>query len=389
MSLRHLITSAILAAFPVSLMAQADGVFDDHVTPERYRVEDSSWCGLGVNVDANFFFKNNEYFAPYIEGYTLIGYQLRPTVGWRIHPKIVLTGGLQAMMYGGLDNAHYVRPHFAALWKANDWLSVQMGSLPGVASHPAHEAMQDPEGQITEKPELGLQLWISRPKLKGSVWLNWRQFIFIGDTIPERFSAGASMLFAPTPAKSGASFEMPFVLIFNHIGGQISDYPQKMQSLANVSVAPSLVVRSSSWSFVQRLALTVHALGFHTMAGSEVRPFADGYALSPELSLKASYLQAALAFYHAHNYYAPHGNPLLSSLSNYDDDCYSENRNMLTFSASFVKAISRVARFSVDAKGYLDTDDSRLDYSYGMTMVLTPGLARRHAPIRHEYAPSL
>lgn len=389
MSLRHFVASALMAVLPVSVMAQAEGVFDDHVAPERYWVEDSSWCGLGVNVDANFFFKNNEYFAPYIEGYTLIGYQLRPTVGWRLHPRIVLTGGLQAMMYGGLDNAHYVRPHFAVLWKANDWLSVQMGSLPGVASHPAHEAMQDPEGQITEKPELGIQLWVRRPKLNGSVWLNWRQFIFIGDTIPERFSAGASMLFAPTPQKTGASFEMPFALIFNHVGGQISDYPQRMQSLANVSVSPSLILRSDSWSFIQRLALSVHALGFHTMAGSDVRPFADGYALSPELSLTASYLQAALAFYHAHNYYAPHGNPLLSSLSNYDDDCYAKNRDMLTFSASFVKAIGKVARFSVDAKGYLDTDDSRLDYSYGMTMVLTPGLARRHAPIRHEYAPSL
>lgn len=380
--MRVSLSLAALILAPTLSLAQANALYDDFVSPERYTVADRD---LGLHIDANFFFKNNEYFSPYAEGYTLIGYQLRPTVSWRIHSTLTLTGGLQAMMYGGLERAHYVRPHFAALWQATDWLSIQMGSLPGATSHPAHEAMQDPEQQLTDQPELGLQLYITSPKLHGSLWLNWRQFIFMGDTIPERFTAGASMLLSPTPDKDGLSFQLPFALIFNHIGGQISNYPDKMQSLANLSLSPTLSLTPSSSHFVHSLSLSLHLLYLHTMAGSEVRPFANGRAISPHLSLTARHLQASLAYFHSTDFYAPHGNPLFSSLSNYDPAVYSPHRNLLTLNASFVNAIGRIARFSLDAKAYIDTNDARLDYSYGLNLVLTPGLSRRHAPIPPSY----
>lgn len=368
---RRAALAAALVLTPCATFAQVDGLFDDMASKELYEALRES-SPLAANLDAAFFFKNNEYFSPHAEGYTLIGYQLRPTLTYSPLEQLHLTGGLQALVYGGLEKAHYVRPHFAALWQATDWLGIQMGSLPGAASHPTHEAVQDPETQLTDDPELGLQIWLRRPRLNGSAWLNWRQFIFLGDTIPERFTAGFSMSFTPSPGKIGASFKMPFALIFNHIGGQISNYPQKMQSIANVAISPTLALRTEA--FVQEIDFSLHVLAFHAMAGSEVRPFADGMALCPEVSLTAKYLRANVEWYHAQNFYAPQGNPLLSSLSNYDETYYDKKRNLLILGASFVKGIGTIGRFAVDAKGYLDTDASRFDYSYGITMVLTPGI---------------
>lgn len=371
---RAFLLPLLLALASPRAAAQSDWLFERAVSPGRYEVADDAPHGLGASVDAAFFFKNNEYFAPQVEGYTLVGYALRPTVEWRLASGLTLTAGLQALRYGGTSRARYVRPHFAAMWRATPWLSLQMGSLPGAASHPFHEAVQDPEEQLTDHPETGIQVWLSRPALRGSLWLNWRQFIFRGDTIPERFTAGASMLFAPRGGGQ-ASFEMPFGLIFNHIGGQISDYPDTMQSTANLAVSPSLVLAGGD-GFVRGVTFSLHLLAFHAMAGGEVRPFSDGYALSPEVRLSAKFLRAQLAWFHARDFYAPQGNPLFSSVSNYDAAYYGRRRDLVVFGASFVKPLGSVGRFALDFKGYLDAPDGRFDYSYGLTMVMTPGWGR-------------
>ena len=365
-------TAIAFALTTCSAIAQNGSVFADMTAKERYE-------GWKAAIDAAFFFKNNEYFSPHAEGYTLIGYQLRPTLSIVLgdEDQLSLTGGLQALVYGGLDKTHYVRAHFAALWQATPWLALQMGSLPGQASHPTHEAIQDPANQLTDKPELGLQLWLRTAAVNGAAWLNWRQFIFQRDTIPERFTAGLTLTLSPA-SETKVAFKMPFALIFNHIGGQISDYPQKMQSIANAAVAPTLALSGENWSFVKEIDFTLHALAFHAMTGTEVRPFADGGALCPEVALHARHLDANIQWYRARDFFAPHGNPLLSSLSNYDDTLYEKKRDVLILGASFVKNITleykTFGRFALDAKGYLDTRTSQFDYSYGVTLVLTPAI---------------
>ena len=327
-------------------------------------------CWLRFNFSSDFFFVNDEYFAPEVEGYTLVGYQIRPTVTFRRH-EFALIGGLQALQYGGMDKMHYVRPFFAAAWDARPWLAIRMGCLEGPASHQLHDAVQDPELQLTEKPELGLQLSVRRPHLDAELWVNWRQFIFIGDTIPERFTAGIKADFHPGKGERRLAFELPASLVFEHIGGQISNYPDTMQSLANLTLSPSLVLRGSSAdSFLRRLSLSANIFGFHTMAGSDVRPFADGWALQPKVNLSAKHLLASVGFFHGHNFYAHRGNPLFWSISNYDASFYEANRNLLTFDAAFVANIGKWANFKLDFRGYHDTSASHFDYAYGMRIAV-------------------
>ena len=376
---RHILTITIAALFSAGAAAQADGVFNDAVGSRRFTVgQNTGLLAPNASADAVFFFKNNEYFADEVEGYTLIGYQLRPTLTWGT-PRLTITGGLQALQYGGSDKTAYVRPFFCGRWQANDWLSVHMGSLPGPASHQLHEAVQDTEAQLTEKPEVGVQLGIERPHLDGVVWLNWRQFISRGDTIPERFTVGIKLDFHPgQEGGAGASFRMPASLVFEHIGGQVSDFEEPMQSLANVTLSPTLVLRPDSGRFVHDVSISLNIFGFHTMAGEDVRPFTDGWAVSPEVSLRAKHLHANLAWFHGHDFFAMRGNPLYWSISDYKSDFYESNRDMLTFGASYVNKIADWARFAVDFRGYLDIPTARLDYYYGATMVLTPAINRRH-----------
>lgn len=367
-------TAITLAAVTLAATAQGQtlSIFEPMVDDSRFQARADSMPPYvpAANLDAVFFFKNNEYFAPQAEGYTLPGYLLRPTLTWG-GPRLSLTGGLQALQYGGMSHARYVRLFASARWKATPWLAIQAGCLPGPASHMTHEAVTDPELQLTEKPELGLQLSVRRPRLKAEAWVNWRKFIFMGDSVPERFSAGVIATFTSNTASS-AAFTLHASLLFEHIGGQISDYDEPMQSLANATLSPTLLLRGDSSRFLRSLAITAHILAFHTMAGSDVRPFTDGWAISPEARLTAKHLEASVAYFHAHDYFAMRGNPLFWSISNYDHDLYQPDRDLLCLSASFVAQMAPWGRFSLDLRAYHDIPDARLDYSYGLTMVLTP-----------------
>lgn len=370
------LTLALTLTLATSAAAQPVSIFQDMVADTRFQSQAFKHRPFipAANLDAVFFFKNNEYFAPEVEGYTLPGYLLRPTLTWG-GDRLAFTGGLQALQYGGLDKMHYVRPFFAARWQATDFLAVHMGCLPGPLSHFIHEAVTDPELQLTEKPELGLQVAVRRPHLSVDAWVNWREFIFIGDTIPERFTAGIVADIRPS-SHGSAAFNLPASLIFEHIGGQISDYEQPMQSLANLTLSPTLSLMPDTGRFVKSVSLSAHLFAFHTMAGSKVRPFADGWALSPEVRLVAKHLEASASYFHGHDFFAMRGNPIFWSISNYDSAFYSANRDMVCLSASFVAQMASWGRFSLDVRAYDDVRDGRLDYSYGVTMVLTPSYGR-------------
>lgn len=348
-----------------------------------------------VAAEADFFFLNLEYFAPYAEGYTLVGYKLRPTLTWTPAAPFSLIGGLQALAYGGLEKMHYVRPYFAAQVRHSDWLTLQMGCLPGPQSHPLHEAVLENEDEYTEVPELGAQVWLTRPKLDAQVWLNWRQFIFQGDTIPEMFTAG--MIFDIRPGRSRAEdgswaydgktrFNIPLALVFEHVGGQISNYSQPMQSLANLSAEPTLTIETEGRPFLKQAQFKLSALLFHTMAGSSVRPMADGWALSPQVSVVAKRFDASVGWFHASNFFAMRGNPLFMSISNYDPEVYDRQRDIVTLSAAFETDIAKVAQFRLEFKGYNDVRAGRFDYSYGMTLNANPIVWERRSVRSHAKA---
>lgn len=326
---------------------------------------------LGVSADAQTFFVNNEYFAPQVEGYTLVGFTLHPTATWQVHPRVSLTAGAQMLLYGGSDRFHHVWPTLTASWHVTPHFNIMMGTLPGPASHALPEPALNPEDQLTERPELGMQLNIRRPHLTGNVWVNWRHFIFRGDTVPERFTAGLSLRFHPREGR----FELPAWATFDHIGGQISNFPDTMQSTANVGVEPRVnLATHGRWT--RRVTIGVHAMLYHAMAGASVRPFADGWGVMPHVALQARLFHADVAWWVARDFYAPHGNFLFGSVSNYDRCVYTRRRSLLTATAALVKDVGDVLRFTLQARALYDTRDGRFDYAYSALMVVTPGWHR-------------
>lgn len=321
-------------------------------------------------VDQNFF-KNDEYFSDYIEGYTLVGYRLQPSVTYYMFNNVCIEAGVQILQYGGTDRLDKVYPMVNAKWQINRTWQMVMGMIDGHMSHNLHESMWEPERQLTDKPETGVQMKVRRPHLDGEVWMNWQQFIKRGDTIPEKFTVGISADIKPGDGKSGWKMEIPVRLLVSHVGGQISDFSERMQSLANGSA--SLII-GYGWGegSINRLYFDLHGQFFHAMVDGGVRPFSDGGAIHPQIGVKTRLFDANVGFWHAKNYFSLYGNPTFMSLSNYNSDVYSKNRNMLTMEANFNYGIGKNLRLSIGGKGYYDTDASQMDYSYHVDFVVSP-----------------
>jgi hypothetical protein len=365
--MRQLAALLLLFVFGGKVVAQEEYAFEN-----AYHVIDTALSEgtLTLSVVNKNFFKNDEYFGDYVEGYTLPGYSIRPTMMYKVARNVSLEAGAELLQYGGTDKYDRVVPYLAAQWQVSRNVRLAMGCIEGAGRASLSEAIYDDEHRLNMLPETGAQLFVEGKKMHFTLWMNWQQFIKCYDTIPEKFMAGVALDYNPTAADAPWQIAVPLRLTVSHIGGQISDYPERMQSLANGSLALRLCRRYEA-GFVRRLTLDVEGLFFYTMAGSDVRPFAQGGAFYPKMKIETKLFNAGVGYYMAKDYFALHGNPLFMSLSNYKEN-YQAKRRMLTFEAHINHSIHRDVCFTLGAKGYYDTDASIVDYWYGFALVITP-----------------
>lgn len=344
----------------------------------------SSEGDLILRVSDINFFKNNEYFSDYIEGYTLVGYRLQPSLAYYLYKPdpnstdgaITLEVGCHILQYGGTDKYDKVFPVATAQWQINRNLTMIMGTIDGHIGHSLPESMWEPERQIVDKPEMGVQMKLQKRDFGGELWLNWQQFIKRYDTIPEKFTVGIRADYEPS-INSQLHFRVPVRVLMSHIGGQISDFTERMQSLANGSVSLQLGMVRQSMKSERRMYVDLEWQFYHAMVDKGVRPFSDGYALYPKVCYenrwgRRSSIDIAVGYWRAKNYFSLYGNPSFMSLSNYKVDIYSKRRDMLTYAIDYSYAMGEMLRFSIGSKGYFDTRENQFDYSYNISLILTP-----------------
>jgi len=369
------------ACFVFSVCVEAQNTI--HYDKVFYKIDSTRTEGdLLLRMSDVSFFKNNEYFSDFIEGYTLIGYRLQPSLVYYLKKSesscsaITLEIGCNLLHYGGKDRYDKVYPTATAQWQINPVWTLIMGTIDGHAGHSLPESMWDSERQIVDKPEMGVQMKFVHKFLKGEAWLNWQQFIKRYDTIPEKFTAGLSIDITPQSESSLYLF-VPVRLIISHIGGQISDYSERMQSLANGLVSFQIGFQRKDSRFKQMAYADIEGQFYHAMVDRGVRPFSDGTALYPKICYlcnweKGGMLSANVGLWIAKNYFSLYGNPSYMSLSNYKSDIYSERRNMFIYNVDYSYSISDLLRFSVGTKGYFDNKKDHFDYSYNVSLILTP-----------------
>lgn len=246
-----------------------------------------------------------------------------------------------------------------------------MGGLKGDVHHRLIEPIFDSEHQYTRPIENGFQFLYQGRNLWLDTWLDWEQFIFPGDTKPEKFTAGVSSEYTFTNCESNFKFSIPVQLVATHLGGQISDFSESMQSLANVVSGIKLSHKLGD-GFIRRIGVSTYYAMYKDLTRQSGWDFHTGNAIYPVAEVDYKNGNVMVGYWHAQNFLAPKGSHLFQSVSDYREGYYNEYRDMVTAKFSFSKTFMKQIKLSAMVETYYDVPASQLDYAYGINLVFTP-----------------
>ncbi len=326
---------------------------------------------LLFRLENNNFLKNNEYFSNYIEGYTLIGFSLQPSLMYYAGKRFRLKAGVHLTQFFGESDFTDVLPVISAHLKATERLDIILGALSGDVNHNLIEPMFNPEYQYLRPVETGVQFLYNSYRFTMDTWIDWEQFITWGDTIPERFTAGFSSNTNITNQESKLQVSIPVQLLAFHQSGQISDYDDLSYSLVNTLLGVKLSGEVGK-GLIQRIWFDASYLGYKELSGSYGLSFESGYAIYPVAGVNYKYGQLMMGYWYADNYFALKGNPIFQSVSNYKEDYYNRYRNMGTIKLNFTRTYMKGLTLNAGFAAYYDFLASQFDYSYGLSIIYTP-----------------
>ncbi len=315
---------------------------------------------LSLRIKNINFVKNNEYYNPIIEGYTLLGYFFQPELVYTPSRKVTLRAGTHLLRYSGADKYSQIRPVFSTTLNFSGKTSLTLGTLSGSDKHRLLDPHFDGERLYSAYVEDGFQFTTSNDHLFNDTWLSWENFIFKGDTTREVFTVGESFRYTSSPVAEFIQFEIPVQVQFKHFGGQISNYPEPVETYFNLATGLRINFDLAQKRFGQA---GIEYLQFinNELNGESEPGISDGYAswIRLHYTYKAIYIGAA--YWKSHNFFAPNGNAIYSSVSEYQEDVVIPDRKLITNYFYLTLLPESYLELFLGLETYYDVDLKRMD----------------------------
>ncbi|MBK7131303.1 MAG: hypothetical protein IPH69_00320 [Bacteroidales bacterium] len=210
---------------------------------------------LSLRVKSLTFFKDNEYFnnigaskfrlisslpafadkSQWLEGYTLVGFFFQPELVYTPSRAVTLRAGAHLLKYSGLSKFSRVKPVVSATVKLMEHTSLTVGSLSGSDRHRLFDPLHNSERLYSDYSEDGFQVTSSTEHIFSDNWLSWENFVIKGDSTREIFTTGESFKYSSSQLAGFLQFELPVQLQFKHFGGQISNFPEHVETYFNIA----------------------------------------------------------------------------------------------------------------------------------------------------------
>ena len=318
---------------------------------------------LSLRIKSINFIEDNEFFNPVVEGYTLLGFFLQPELVYSPSPKVSLRAGGHILKYYGTGKFSQIRPVFSTTLFFSDKTSLTLGTLSGPEKHHLFDPHFYTERLYNKYVEDGIQLRHLSNHFFSDTWISWENFILKGDTTREQFTLGESFKYTSSPVAGFIHFEVPVQLQLKHLGGQISDYPEQMESFINMAAGLRINFDIAGKKYGQA---GIEYLRFmnNLREGDTIFGISHGNASWIRLHYTYKTFRFETGYWNAHNFYAPNGNPIYGSVSDYQPGVVINNRRLINSSASirFLPVSSLELYFGVDL--YYDIDLNRIDQAY-------------------------
>jgi hypothetical protein len=298
------------------------------------------------------------YFDPNIEGYTLIGNFIEPALLYYPFKNLYLKFGFHLLNYSGTGTMSEIKPVIATKFNFSPGTSLTMGSLEGNEKHQMLDPLFDVERLYTNNSENGIEFETHSYRLFSDTWLDWEHFIFRGDTTQEVLTFGESLNYKAGKIGNLAEISIPLQLLIKHKGGQISNYSQHLETTLNFALGLNADFNTGNDRLRTGLEL-LHLLYFDN-SSQQILSFGNGYA--DWLRLKCHYrpFYFEVSYWQSHNFYAPNGNLMYSSISGYENNTILSVRKILGSSGYLKLSPSRQSEINLGFDFYYDLSQKKL-----------------------------
>jgi hypothetical protein len=317
---------------------------------------------FSIKLEGSAFFRNNEYFNTVTEGYTLPGWYFSPEFEWKPDSKTAISFGIHVLQFSGSDHKTKPELRFSVGRLLDKNTTLYAGSLPGSDKHDLSDPVFAHERFYTDKPENGIELLYKNSFLKSDTWIDWKNFIYKGDTTREHFTAGQTIRLSFNRAGGKVKTEIPVSALFNHWGGQISNYSSHVITTVNFTGG----IRSEFlYSGKDNHLVFAEYTGFIFKELTKKGDFGvtSGNGNWFRCGIRSGMLEATAGYWKSHNYYSPLGNPIYGSVPDFDSGLLTPDRKMVTFSTALNYLPHRMFSLSLALEGFYDTVTGRLDNS--------------------------
>ncbi len=365
---KHLVTLFGLILFCNGV---ANAQMDDSVRFYYPEFDEALSHKLLFNLENVNFVKNNEYKNLFFWGHTLLGYGIEPSLMYYVGDRLRLKAGLFLQQYSGLDHYNKVLPVLSAHLRLSPSVDMVMGALRGHIHHRVIEPLFEPERQYTRPVETGVQFLVKRPWLSLDTWVDWEQFIHLDDDFPEKFTVGLSAdAGLINRADNAWQVSLPLNVIANHRGGEISDYPEPVQTSVNIAAGAKVNYQGAGQS--QKVGVFGYDLYYRNINDVGLHGVNQGYGYYVGATASGRHSSFMFGYFNAHDFVALCGSGLFLSVSQIMDNVYIPDREILTLKARFQRVYMKKIKFSVLLEGYYDLPARRLDFASGIQLAFNP-----------------
>jgi hypothetical protein len=311
------------------------------------------------------FFKNNEYFNPIEEGYTLLGFYAEPSIILHLSKDIRMEAGANLLKYSGKNGFYQVQPLFRLQYQPVPWFQMLLGNLYGGSDHGLVEPLYRWERQFTNSVENGLQFLLKTDRINADVWLDWQKFILPNDPYQEELTVGISSEFFLTGKSSDITVSCPVQTLFQHHGGQINSVDLPLETLANWATGLKIhkIYHQCSLRFWET---SLYYLGFSDLSPQKLQQYRNGYGIYPKTSIGFGNFTAEVGYFHGTRFESPMGERLFHSATIPASSIAYYDKDLCTGKLLFEKKINTGIVLGAYFGSYIDCSNQKTDYAYGV-----------------------
>jgi hypothetical protein len=324
--------------------------------------DDSSKFALFVE-NTNFV-KNNEYFNHFSDGYTLIGYFIKPQIKYRVHEKLNIYAGLHLQKYSGIDYFSNVLPVFSIEYLFTDNLKLFFGGIDGTLDHRLNDFVYADEFYLSQNNENGIQLLFDNKRVWSDTWVNWKQFIFKGSDYPEIMLFGTSNYLNILNSESKHSLSLNLAAVASHVGGQIDISDVSVQTIINTISGLEYSYKLGD-GFVKKINLSGKFISFLDFSPTKNLFWQKGSGAFASAGLSGQNYDMKFQTWYGQHYYSKFGNAMFQSITPKYTHYREPERVFVNAHLFYKNDALKIVKFGLGLDLYYDIKASSLDYSYG------------------------